>query len=169
MLFVFRVLAIKDLEAVPWNIVLLFGGAFSLGLCLWQTGAAKWLALNLVALLGPGHGTAFLVVTALSMLLVTNVIMNVVTISVLLPIALIASTFFGFGPGFILCLALAVAGMPFLLLSGGASNLIACESRHFTAVEFFRHGAVATLILLFVLAIAVRFIWPLPGMNPFAG
>ena len=169
LLFVFRVLAIKDLEAVPWNIVLLFGGAFSLGLCLWQTGAAKWLALNLVALLGPGHGTAFLVVTALSMLLVTNVIMNVVTISVLLPIALIASTFFGFGPGLILYLALAVAGMPFLLLSGVASNLIACESRQFTAVEFFRHGAVATLILLFVLAIAVRFIWPLLGMNPFAG
>ena len=34
------------LEALPWNIVLLFGGAMSLGLCLWQTGAAEWLAIS---------------------------------------------------------------------------------------------------------------------------
>jgi sodium-dependent dicarboxylate transporter 2/3/5 len=32
--FVFRILTVKDLENIPWNIVLLFGGAMSIGFCL---------------------------------------------------------------------------------------------------------------------------------------
>jgi len=45
--FLFRVLAVKDLEEVPWNIILLYSGALSLSFCLWQTGAAQWLGLRL--------------------------------------------------------------------------------------------------------------------------
>ncbi|RKY91806.1 MAG: SLC13/DASS family transporter, partial [Ignavibacteriae bacterium] len=44
--FVFKILDINDLEAIPWNIVLLFAGAMSIGFCLWETGAAEWLAIN---------------------------------------------------------------------------------------------------------------------------
>src|SRR3990172_9373005 len=54
-LFLARLLDIEDLEAIPWNIVLLFGGAMSLGLCLWQTGAARWLAVEGLALWGHAH------------------------------------------------------------------------------------------------------------------
>jgi sodium-dependent dicarboxylate transporter 2/3/5 len=49
--FIFRILTIKDLEEIPWNIVLLFGGAMSIGFCLWETGAAQWLAIKWLALL----------------------------------------------------------------------------------------------------------------------
>ena len=45
--FLFNVVSLKDLEGTSWNIILLFGGAMSLGLCLWQTGAAEWLAVTL--------------------------------------------------------------------------------------------------------------------------
>ena len=44
--FLFRILTIKELEQIPWNIILLFAGAMSIGFCLWETGAAKWLAIN---------------------------------------------------------------------------------------------------------------------------
>jgi sodium-dependent dicarboxylate transporter 2/3/5 len=44
--FLLNVLGLDDLEKIPWNIVLLFGGAMSIGLCLWQTGAAKWMAVE---------------------------------------------------------------------------------------------------------------------------
>ena len=39
--FVFNILDIEDLEEIPWNIILLFAGAMSIGFCLWETGAAK--------------------------------------------------------------------------------------------------------------------------------
>ena len=53
---VFKILKIEDLEATSWNIILLFGGAMSLGYCLVQTGAADWMeklgnALNWLLLL----------------------------------------------------------------------------------------------------------------------
>ena len=41
---------IEDLEEIPWNIILLFGGAMSIGFCLWQTGAASWLAVKWLVL-----------------------------------------------------------------------------------------------------------------------
>ena len=43
---VFRILRRNDLEALPLNIILLFGGAMSLGYCLVQTGAADWMAIS---------------------------------------------------------------------------------------------------------------------------
>ena len=39
--FVTGILGIDDLETIPWNIILLFSGAMSIGFCLWETGAAK--------------------------------------------------------------------------------------------------------------------------------
>ncbi|MFO7989276.1 MAG: SLC13 family permease, partial [Desulfotignum sp.] len=38
--FIVGILDIQDLEDVPWNIILLFAGAMSMGFCLWQTGAS---------------------------------------------------------------------------------------------------------------------------------
>ncbi|MBU2489989.1 MAG: anion permease, partial [Proteobacteria bacterium] len=36
--FLLNILDIKDLEEIPWNIILLFAGAMSIGFCLWETG-----------------------------------------------------------------------------------------------------------------------------------
>src|SRR5210317_2396374 len=61
--FIVNILDIDDLEEIPWNIILLFAGAMSIGFCLWETGAAKWLAVHWLVLrefpssgLHPGHG-----------------------------------------------------------------------------------------------------------------
>ena len=48
--FIFGVLTIDELEGIPWNIILLFSGAMSIGFCLWQTGAAQWMAIKWLAL-----------------------------------------------------------------------------------------------------------------------
>ncbi|MGW8303935.1 MAG: SLC13 family permease, partial [Desulfobacterales bacterium] len=44
--FITGIMDIDNLEAIPWNIILLFAGAMSIGNCLWQTGAANWMAVN---------------------------------------------------------------------------------------------------------------------------
>jgi sodium-dependent dicarboxylate transporter 2/3/5 len=33
----FRVLTVDEMEGIPWNIILLFGGAMSIGYCLYDT------------------------------------------------------------------------------------------------------------------------------------
>jgi len=163
--FVFKILDISDLENVPWNIILLFGGAMSLGYCLVQTGAADWLAINAVSMLQTAPAVVFILGVSFFVMIMTNLIMNVAAIAICLPVALKIAPYLGVGSEVILFGALVVAGMPFLLLVGAAPNAIAYESKQFTSGEFFKAGIPASLLLMAVLAIFVIFIWPIMGMQ----
>jgi len=163
--FVFKILDISDLEDVPWNIILLFGGAMSLGYCLVQTGAADWMAINAVGLLQKAPATVFIVGVTFFVLIMTNLIMNVAAIAICLPVALKIAPYLGVGGEVILFGALVAAGMPFLLLVGAAPNAIAYESKQFTSGEFFKAGIPASLLLMVVVTIFVIFIWPVMGMQ----
>jgi sodium-dependent dicarboxylate transporter 2/3/5 len=167
--FLFRILTVDDLEQIPWNIVLLFGGAMSIGLCMWQTGAASWMAIHWLALFEGAPWFAFVMGVALFVLVMTNVIMNVAAIAICLPVALVIAGYLGVAPEVILYVSLASAGMPFLLLVGAAPNAIAYGSGQFTSGEFFRAGIPASLLLMLVLGLFVWLIWPLMGMPVLAG
>ena len=166
--FVFNILDIDDLEDIPWNIVLLFAGAMSIGFCLWQTGAAKWLAVNWLVLFQNAPAVVFILGMAFFVLVMTNFIMNVAAIAISLPVALVIAPYLGVGPQVILFSALATAGMPFILLIGAAPNAIAYNSKQFTTGEFLKYGIMASLILMVVLWVFVAFIWPMMGMEVFA-
>jgi sodium-dependent dicarboxylate transporter 2/3/5 len=162
--FVFNILKLEDLESIPWNIVLLFGGAMSIGFCLWQTGAAEWIAVQWLSLLQGAHWFIFVMGIALFVLIMTNLIMNVAAIAISLPVALVLAPYMGVEPEVILFASLVTAGMPFLFLVGAAPNAIAYESRQFTSGQFFMAGLPASLLLLVVLGLFVTIIWPLMGM-----
>jgi solute carrier family 13 (sodium-dependent dicarboxylate transporter), member 2/3/5 len=162
--FIGRVLTIKELEQMPWNIVLLFGGAMSIGLCLWETGAARWLAVRLLPLCANADAVVFVMCLAVFVLAVTNFIVNVAVIAISLPVALIVARYLVLAPEIVFFSVLAAAGMPFLLPLGAAPNAIAFESRQFSARSFFLTGIPASIILIGVLALFVWLIWPLMGM-----
>ncbi len=162
--FVFRILELKDLEDVSWNIILLFGGAMSIGFCLWQTGAANWLAVVWLNIFKSYSWFVFVISVAFLVLLLTNFIMNVAAIAAVLPVSLVVAGYLGVAPEVIVFSALVTAGMPFLLLVGAAPNAIAYESKQFTSGEFFACGIPASLMLIVVLALFVWLIWPLMGM-----
>jgi sodium-dependent dicarboxylate transporter 2/3/5 len=147
--FLFRVVSLEDLENTSWNIVLLFGGAMSIGFCLWQTGAAGWLAVTWLGLLHDTHWLFFVLGVATFVLLMTNLIMNVAAIAITVPVALVIAPYVGVSPEVILFASLVAAGMPFLFLVGAAPNAIAYP---------------ASGILLVVLALFVWVIWPAMGM-----
>ena len=162
--FVLRILDISDLETVPWNIILLFGGAMSIGFCLWETGAAEWLAINWLSMFKESHWFVFVMSIAFFVMIMTNFIMNVAAIAISLPVALVIAPYLGVAPEVILFAALVTAGMPFLLLVGAAPNAIAYDSGQFTTGEFFKYGIPASIILMAVVAIAILVVWPLMGM-----
>lgn len=162
--YVLRILDLKDLEEVPWNIVLLFGGAMSIGFCLWETGAAKWLAVNWLAIFKEAHWFVFVMSIAFFVMVMTNFIMNVAAIAISLPVALVIAPYLGVTGEVILFASLVTAGMPFILLVGAAPNAIAYNSRQFTSGQFFMLGIPASIILMIVVGLAVFVIWPLMGM-----
>ncbi|MBF0143357.1 MAG: SLC13/DASS family transporter [Magnetococcales bacterium] len=162
--FIFGVLTVENLEELPWNIILLFSGAMSIGFCLWKTGAAEWMAVQWLGALQGAHWWVFVMGIAGFVLVMTNFIMNVAAIAIVLPISLVIANYLGVAPDIIFYAALATAGMPFFLLIGAAPNAIAYESGQFTSGEFFIHGLVMSLILMVVLGVAMVTIWPLLGM-----
>ncbi|MBT5547490.1 MAG: SLC13/DASS family transporter, partial [Desulfobacula sp.] len=163
--FVIRILDIKDLESIPWNIILLFGGAMSIGFCLWETGAAEWIAINWLSMFKDSNWFVFVMSMSFLVMMLTNFIMNVAAIAIVLPVALVIGPYLGVGPDVITFSALVVAGMPFLLLVGAAPNAIAYDSKQFTTGEFFGYGIPASIMLMIVTGIAVYVIWPLMGMK----
>ncbi len=162
--FVTGILRTKDLEAVPWNIILLFGGAMSIGFCLWQTGAAEWLAIGWLRQLAGAPWLVFILGVAILILVMTNFIMNVAAIAITLPVSLVMAPYIGVEPEVVMFVALATAGMPFMLLVGAAPNAIAYESNQFSTKEFFLAGIPASVMLIGVLMLFVWKIWPLMGM-----
>jgi len=162
--FITGILDVDDLEDIPWNIILLFGGAMSIGFCLWDTGAAKWLAVNWLAMFKEASWFVFVMSIAFFVMMMTNFIMNVAAIAISLPVALVIAPYLHVAPEVILFASLVVAGMPFLLLVGAAPNAIAYDSKQFSTGEFFLYGIPASIILMAVTALAVYVIWPLMGM-----
>jgi solute carrier family 13 (sodium-dependent dicarboxylate transporter), member 2/3/5 len=162
--FIFKILTVKELEEMPWNIILLFSGAMSIGFCLWKTGAAQWMAVNWLILFQKAPAIVFILGIAFFVLIMTNFIMNVAAIAISLPVSLVIAKYLGVAPEVILFASLVTAGQPFVLLIGAAPNAIAYESKQFTSGEFLKHGLVMSVVLMLVLGLAIVTIWPLLGM-----
>jgi sodium-dependent dicarboxylate transporter 2/3/5 len=163
--FITGIMDLNDLESIPWNIILLFAGAMSIGNCLWQTGAANWMAVNWLVMFQEANWFVFVMSIAFFVMIMTNFIMNVAAIAISLPVALVIAPYLGVSGEVILFAALVTAGMPFLLLVGAAPNAIAYDSKQFTAGEFFLYGIPASIILMVVTGFAVFVLWPLMGMS----
>ena len=162
--FLFKILTIKELESIPWNIILLFAGAMSIGFCLWETGAAKWLAINWLAMFQDANWFVFVLGISFFVMVMTNFIMNVAAIAISLPVALVIAPYLGVAPEVVLYSSLIVSACPFLLLVGAAPNAIAYDSKQFTTGQFFVAGIPGSIVLMAVVALAIGFIWPLMGM-----
>jgi sodium-dependent dicarboxylate transporter 2/3/5 len=143
---------------------LLFAGAMSIGFCLWDTGAAQWMAINWLNLFKEANWFVFILSIAFFVMIMTNFIMNVAAIAISLPVALVIAPYLGVAGEVILFSSLVVAGMPFLLLVGAAPNAIAYDSKQFTPGEFFMYGVPASIILMVVTGLAIKVIWPIMGM-----
>jgi sodium-dependent dicarboxylate transporter 2/3/5 len=162
--FITGILDLDDLEDVPWNIILLFAGAMSIGFCLWDTGAARWMAVNWLVMFQKANWFVFVMSIAFFVMMMTNFIMNVAAIAISLPVALVIAPYLGVAPEVILFASLVTAGMPFLLLVGAAPNAIAYDSKMFSTGEFFLYGIPASIMLMVVVGLASYILWPLMGM-----
>lgn len=163
--FIFKILTVKELEEIPWNIILLFSGAMSIGFCLWKTGAAQWMAVNWLVMFQNAHWLLFVLAIATFVLIMTNFIMNVAAIAISLPVSLVIAQYLGVAPDVIFYASLVTAGQPFVLLIGAAPNAIAYESKQFTSGEFFKHGLLLSVVLIAFLGLAIMTFWPMFGMQ----
>jgi len=155
----------RDIEQrVPWGIVLLYGGAISLGAGMIQTGAAKWLANNILYFSG-NNLTIAIIILILMTIIFTNAMSNTAAVAMILPIGAGFVQVLGVGSELLTSMVIALAGgLAFMLVIATPANAITYSAGYFSMKDLIRSGFVATLISGLVLFIIAITYWKFIGL-----
>jgi len=165
MLFLLRLVNWEDVEErVNWGLILLYGGAITMGIGLERTGAAEWIASGLT-LLSLGKPYLALFVLIASGFLLTQMMSNTAAVALLLPIGLgLALKIPGLSP---IAATFAIAlsgGGAFLLITATPGAAIAYSSGYFSPRDLLRTGAWAGIICLVVIFLIAVSYWRFIGL-----
>jgi len=145
--------------AIPWDIIVLFGGGFALANGFQDSGLTGWLAGRLTVLQGVD---IWLVVGAVVLLVIflTEVTSNTATATLLLPVMGALAGAIGVHPLGLMAAAVVAASYAFMLPVATPPNAIVFSSRYVTIAQM--AGAGVWLNLLGVLVICAFVYWLLP-------
>jgi len=159
LMFTFRVVDWADVEkGVQWGIILLYGGAITMGIGLQETGAAEWLAQNILSIVG-GNSYAALASLIIVGFLLTNLMSNTAAVAFLLPIGIGISEAVGLSP-VVTSFAIALAGGgAFMLIIATPGAAIAYSSGYFSSKHLLKAGFTTSVICMFILFLIAIFYW----------
>ena len=160
-LFLLNLVDWKDVEEnVNWGVLLMYGGAITLGSALSDTGAATWLT-NLV--LGDWQGSPELLMMTVGALtvLLTEFMSNSAVIAILMPAALSLAATYGIDPRLMTMAVILPSNFAFMLPMATPATAMAYSSGYFAPREAVKHGMILDLVGLCLLAFLVYVYWPL--------
>lgn len=165
-LFAARVVEWRDVEGyVNWGLILMYGGAISLGAALHRSGAAVWLADQTIALWATGPFTVILLITATAVLL-TEVMSNSAAVAILMPLSIAVAGQFDVSPRIVAPLVAVPAGLSFMLPIGTPANAMAFSSGFLRVRDLAIPGLILNIAGLAIFNGLIWFYWPLLGVSP---
>jgi sodium-dependent dicarboxylate transporter 2/3/5 len=129
----------KDAEHIPWGVLVFFGGSLTLSAAFVSTGASTWLGGQLGALEGISP-LWLMVIIALMIIAVSEMMSNVATISVFLPILSVLAATLNVNPMLFLLPATLAASSAFMLPTATAANALAYQAGNLRVSEMMRSG-----------------------------
>lgn len=167
-LFVFGVVSWKDVEEyVNWGVILMYGGAISLGRAVDQSGALEWIAQQVIMV--PqifsenfGGSSAFWLVASLSILSVflTELFSNAAVVALLLPISIKMAASFGVVPESMTYAIAIMAGLGFIMPMGTPAMAIAYSSGYLKIKDIALPGLFLNVIAWVYFVLIIKFWWP---------
>jgi di/tricarboxylate transporter len=145
-------------HGVDWRTIFLLAGLIPLGIATQKTGAAAWLAQNILALVGTPSEYIFLLIVASITTLFTLVISNVGAAVLLVPLVVNMAQSTGVDPG-IAALAVGIAASNSFMLPTHQVNALYMGPGHYKSGDFLRTGAPLSLIFIFVLTTLLYFFY----------
>jgi len=138
LLFLTGCISWKDVEKrVPWGIILLYGGAITLGMGMQSNGAGEWIAHMLFKNVGSNPYLVIFVIIIFTILL-TNVMSNVGAVAILLALS---------------------GGLAFMLVIATPGNAITYSSGYFSTRDLFKAGSIANIICILVIFTVAVVYW----------
>lgn len=160
LLFITKTINWNDVEKrVPWGIILLYGGAITLGIGIQKTGAGTWIVNALFSTVGINPIIVVLVIIILTVLL-TNIMSNIGAVAILLPIGIAVSTEIpGISPLLSAMIIALSAGFAFMLVIATPGNAITYSSGYFSTKDLFKAGSIANIACIIVIFIIAIIYW----------
>jgi di/tricarboxylate transporter len=148
-------------ESIDWRTVFLVAGMLPLGMAMEATGAAQYLADNMVEALGDYGVTALLAGIYLLAALITQAMSNAAAIVLIVPIAV--NTALALGANHLTFTMAVVIGAATSFLSpvGHKANVLVLGPGGYRFFDYARVGALLTVALLIVSMIFLPLFWPL--------
>ncbi len=165
LLFALQAVEWRDVEGyVNWGLILMYGGAISLGSALHKSGAAEWLANQTIASWASGPVTVVLLITAAAVLL-TEMMSNSAAVAILMPLSIAVAGRFDLDPRLMAPMVAVPAGLSFILPIGTPANAMAYSSGYLRVRDLIIPGLVLHALALVIFNLLVWFYWPLFGHN----
>ena len=152
-------------EEISWNSILLIVSGISLGMVLYQAGAAEWLATLFLRGIGGVHPfvMVLLVVVIVSFLKIF-LSSNTVTATIIIPIMITLSTALGIDTLSITVPAALTTSMAFILVTSTPTNVIPYSAGYFSIRDMAISGTVMTLVAAPIVAATIFVIGKLTGL-----
>lgn len=158
----------EDLNnGVNWGVVWLYAATISLGVQMKDSGAAEWVASNVLGFLsivGLDQGILLLITLSLLTVFVTHTMSAGASVAVLGPITLTIALTSGnsvLATGFATAVSSAFA---YMVVAGTPSSAIIYSSGHLTTKDFLKVGIRMVVASLLILWLAMAVYWPLLGV-----
>lgn len=152
-------------ESIEWNLLFVIFGMLAMGVAMQQTGAAAWLAQNVVTLVdhvfaGPHKLLVMLASLYLVTMVLTEILSNNAVAALMIPIALGIASEAGLDPRpFIICVTIA-ASAAFATPIGYQTNTYIYGIGGYKFRDFVKVGVPLNLLCFIVAMIVIPRIWP---------
>lgn len=156
----------KEVEkSIGWNGILLVVTGISLGMMLYESGAANWLSVLLLGGLGGMHPLlqVFLVVLLVSFLKIAFS-SNTVTATIIIPIMIALAQNIGIAPLTIAMPAALTTSMAFILVTSSPTNVIPYSAGYFSIKDMAVAGVFVTVIASAIVSLVIFSIGSLTGL-----
>lgn len=148
-------------RSIEWKAVFLIAGMFPLGAALDQTGAAKFLAEGMVALVGAHGPLAVLLGLLLLTFLATCFIPTAALVVLMAPIVLNTCQQMSLSPhAYMMAVAMA-ASASFMTPISHPANILVMGPGGYRFGDYLKVGGLLTLVVLLVIMLVLPLLWPL--------
>lgn len=164
-MFFLGVIDWKDVEkAIPWGVLLLYGGAITLGKGMLSTGATRWIAEGIVAYVGRNPEVILFILIFITVIL-TEMMSNTAAVALMLPLGIGLSAAVPALNPVAVSMAIALAGgFAFMLPIGTPGNIITYSTGYYRQRDLMKVGIFADIIGIFVIYGVAMTVWKFMGV-----
>ena len=157
-LFIFGLIEWEDVERrVQWGIILVYGGAITMGKSLEATQAAQWIANGMLSIFKNEY--AILACIIFLTFILTNLMSNTAAVATMLPISISVANEAGISPVIAAMTTAITGGVAFVFVVATPSMAIAYSSGYLKQHQMFKAGLIAGAICIAIIFLMAIFYW----------